>query len=163
MRKYLKASIIILLVFTLIGCDQVTKSFAKRQLQYSASVQLLGGFVRFQYAENQGYLLSIGSTLSEALRKLTTILLTVIVLIGLSILIMFANTIKLPALIAFSLLIAGSMGNLIDRILNQGGVVDFLILGTKTIHTGILNAADLFITASIVILIVLKYFYKRAD
>jgi signal peptidase II len=163
MRKYLKVSIIILLVFTLLGCDQATKSFAKHQLQYSASVNLLGGFVRFQYAENQGYFLSIGSTLSESLRNLTTILLTVIVLIGLSIMLILAKTIKLPALIAFSLFIAGSLGNLIDRILNQGGVVDFLILGTKTLHTGILNAADLFITASIVILIVLKYFFKHAD
>jgi signal peptidase II len=150
-------------VFTLIGCDQATKSFVKHQLQYSATVIILGGLVRFQYAENQGYFLSIGSTLGEAWRKLTTILLTAIVLIGLSILLIMAKTIKLPPLIAFSLLIAGSMGNLIDRILNQGRVVDFLVLGTKTIHTGILNAADLYITASIVILIVLKYFFKRAD
>jgi signal peptidase II len=154
---------IILLVFSLIGCDQATKSFAKHQLQNSASVNILGGHVRFQYAENQGYFLSIGSTWSAALRKITTILLTVIVLIGLSILLIFAKTIKLPDLIAFTLFIAGSMGNLIDRILNQGWVVDFLILGTDTIHTGILNIADLFITTSIVLLIILKYIYKQAD
>ena len=163
MRKYFKVFMVILLVFTFIGCDQATKSLAKHQLQYSASVNILGGFVRFQFAENHGYFLSIGSNLSEALRKLITILLTVAVLIGMGILLTSAKAIKIPALIAFSLFIAGSLGNLIDRILNQGRVVDFLILGTKTIHTGIINIADLLITASIVTLIILKYFYNHAD
>ncbi len=163
MRKYLKVLMIILLVFTLIGCDQATKSFARHQLQNSASVNILGGLVRFQYAENQGYFLSIGSTLSTGSHKLMTILMTVIVLTGLSIMLISAKTIKLPALIAFSLFIAGSMGNLIDRLLNQGRVVDFLILGTDTIHTGILNIADLFITASMVILFILTYIYNHAE
>jgi lipoprotein signal peptidase len=46
-------------------------------------------------------------------------------------------------------------------LLNQGRVVDFLIVGTKTIHTGILNVADLLITTSVVMLCCTELFHRR--
>jgi lipoprotein signal peptidase len=52
--------------------------------------------------------------------------------------------------------------NLIDRILNHGRVVDFLILETNSFHTGILNVADLVIILSIVMLVILEILRKRA-
>jgi len=117
--------------------------------------------VRLQYAENEGGFLSIGSEMPAAFRKTSAILLSVLVLIGFIYLISSAQTITLSSLISFSLLIAGSLGNLIDRLFNQGRVVDFLILGTKTFHTGILNVADLLITTSIVMLFITEVFHKR--
>jgi signal peptidase II len=60
------------------------------------------------------------------------------------------------------LLLAGSFGNLIDRLFHHGYVVDFLILGTDTVHTGILNIADLLITISIVMLSIVEIFHKSA-
>ena len=162
MKKYLKAISIILIVFSFIGCDQATKSYAIRELPFSTSVILLGGLARLQFAENQGYFLSIGSTLSATLRRSITIALTVIVLLGFVVLLISANKIRLSHLIALSLLLAGTMGNLIDRIFNHGLVVDFLILGTNTFHTGILNVADLLITIGIVMLSIVEIFHKSA-
>jgi signal peptidase II len=149
-------------VFSFIGCDQVTKSYAIRELPFSHSINLLGGLVRLQFAENQGFFLSIGSTLSATVRRSIAIALTGIVSLGFIILLISANKMRFSYIIALSLLLAGSLGNLIDRIFNHGLVVDFLILGTNTVHTGILNVADILILTSIVMLIILELLHTRA-
>jgi len=162
MHKSLRAILILLIVISFAGCDQATKSIAKRELQFSTSVTLVGGLVRLHYAENEGGFLSIGSELPVVVHRLIAILLTCIVLVGLILLLSFAQNIKLSSLILFSLLLAGSLGNLIDRLFNHGRVVDFLILGTNTIHTGILNIADLLIITSILMLFIAELLCKRA-
>ncbi len=161
MRKYSKVILMMLLVFFFAGCDQITKSIAKRELKFSASVNLLGGFVRLQYAENEGAFLSAGSGLPAEIRRRMIVLLTVLVLTGFVVLFSFAQKIKYSSLVPFSLLLAGSLGNVLDRLLNHGRVVDFLIVGTKTIHTGILNVADLLITTSVVVLCYTELFHRR--
>lgn len=162
MHQFVKIILIVLLVTSFAGCDQATKSLAKRELQFSASSNILWGVVRLQYAENEGGFLSIGSDLPAGVRKLFTFALTVIVFGGFIVLLSSAEKVDLPKLLLFSMLLAGSTGNLIDRLFNDGRVVDFLILGTKTVHTGILNVADLLITTSIVMLVIIELFGRRA-
>jgi len=125
-------------------------------------VTLIGGLIRLQYAENEGAFLNIGGNLPAVFRRLVAIVLTIIILGGFTLLLSFAQDFTLPRLISFSLLLAGSLGNMIDRMFHQGRVVDFLIVGTKTIHTGIFNVADLLITTSIVILFITEVFRRRA-
>ena len=50
-----------------------------------------------------------------------------------------------------ALIIGGGLGNLIDRILNQGAVIDFMNIGIGPIRTGVFNVADLAILAGIFI------------
>ena len=50
------------------------------------------------------------------------------------------------------------MGNLIDRIMNQGAVIDFMNIGIGPIRTGVFNVADLAILAGIFIFAV---FYAK--
>jgi len=162
MNRISRILLILLIVLAFVGCDQATKSLARRELQFVTSVSMLQGLVRFQYAENDGAFLSIGSELPLSVRKSVAIVLTVIVVVGAIALLLFADKINLSNLVALSLLLAGSMGNLIDRLLNDGRVVDFLILGTTTIHTGILNVADLLITAGLVTLYITIFLQKRS-
>ncbi len=161
MRKLPKFLLVLVLVFSFVGCDQATKSIARQELRFSASVRLFGGLVHFQFAENQGAFLNLGEELPIAVRMTITTLLTVGILAGFIALLLSADKIGFSNLVSFSLLLAGSMGNSIDRLFNQGRVVDFLILGTKMIHTGILNVADLLITASIVMLFITELFHKE--
>ncbi|MGO9482207.1 MAG: signal peptidase II [Candidatus Kryptoniota bacterium] len=154
MLKIPKYFVALLLISMLIGCDQKTKSIAKHDLQLSNSIQYLGGLVQLQFAENEGGFLGIGSGLTIAIRKSITIMLTITTFIGLIALLLSAPKIKMPTLIAFSSMIAGAFGNSIDRLLNQGRVVDFIILGTDTIHTGIFNVADASMMFGIFMLIV---------
>ena len=49
--------------------------------------------------------------------------------------------------------VSGGIGNLVDRLLNDFSVIDFLNFGIGAIRTGILNVADLSITFGVIILI----------
>lgn len=161
MRPFARILLIFLLVALFAGCDQATKSIAKRELQFSASSSIFGGLVRLQYAENDGGFLSIGSDLPAGVRRSFTFVLTMIVGGGFVVLLFSADKVEIPKLLLFSMLLAGSAGNLIDRLFNHGRVVDFLILGTQTIHTGILNVADMLITTSVILLFIMELFHRR--
>jgi signal peptidase II len=55
--------------------------------------------------------------------------------------------------LAVSLFIAGGVGNLIDRILHDGTVVDFLNVGIGSLRTGIFNVADVAIMGGAALLL----------
>ncbi len=46
------------------------------------------------------------------------------------------------------------MGNLVDRMLHDGRVIDFMNLGVGNFRIGIFNVADVCITTGVVLLIV---------
>ena len=52
--------------------------------------------------------------------------------------------------VALSLIVAGGIGNLIDRIRNHGRVTDFIYLAAGPLHTGVFNVADMAITCGVV-------------
>ena len=68
-----------------------------------------------------------------------------------------------PAILAISLSIAGGVGNLIDRILHDGTVVDFLNVGIGRIRTGIFNIADVAIMGGAVLLIFTTIFKQKEN
>ena len=54
----------------------------------------------------------------------------------------------------FSSVIAGGLGNLLDRLFNGFRVIDFMNFGIGNLRTGILNVADLSITFGVIIFII---------
>ena len=57
---------------------------------------------------------------------------------------------------AVVLLLAGGIGNLIDRLFHNGLVIDFLNVGIGPVRTGIFNVADMAIMAGFAILILYR-------
>ena len=51
------------------------------------------------------------------------------------------------AVISLALILAGGLSNWVDRLVNDGRVVDFLNLGLGPVRTGIFNVADVAIMA----------------
>jgi signal peptidase II len=54
--------------------------------------------------------------------------------------------------LAVSLVFAGGVGNLIDRIIHNGFVVDFINIGIGPIRTGIFNVADVAVMGGSILL-----------
>lgn len=162
MQKIPKYIILLVIILLLVGCDQATKSIAKRELQ-STSSEYFYGLVRFQLAENEGGFLSIGSTLPLAIRQSIIALLAVITVMGFILLMIFAHSLTTSHLIPLSLMAAGAIGNLIDRLFNQGRVVDFIILGTQVLHTGIFNIADVLLTCGIILLLIGQIVQRKSE
>ncbi len=57
---------------------------------------------------------------------------------------------NLIRLLAFALIFAGGIGNIIDRIFNDRHVTDFMSLGIQNLRTGIFNVADICVTAGVI-------------
>jgi signal peptidase II len=141
----LKYGVLVLALFFFIGCDQLTKELAKRELSYApGSVHLLG-LIRFEYAENAGSFMSIGAGLPEPLRRSIHVTSAFVVLVGFFLLFSYAFRLDRTRLLGYSLLLAGACGNLVDRFNNNGRVIDFIVLRVGDLQTGVFNLADVFI------------------
>lgn len=60
-----------------------------------------------------------------------------------------------------SLIIAGGLGNLTDRALNNGAVIDFMNIGVGSLRTGIFNIADVAIMVGVGVLMFLGFQQRR--
>lgn len=143
-------------VFILAGCDQASKKIAQSELQGKTIQSYLGGSLQFFYIENSGGMLSFGSELSE---KTKFILFQVVVPLILFLLFLYTITRKglnkweITALIFF---VSGGMGNVVDRFLNHGKVIDFIMLGIFDYHTGVFNLADFYVFLGLLLLLISK-------
>ena len=142
------------MVLTCVGCDQASKSLASDLLQHSPAKSFLNGWIRFQYAENTGGFLSIGSELPATIRVPIALIVASFILIGMLALTFAAHKLSSVSITGFSLFLAGGCGNSIDRLFNDGRVTDFIILGTGWMQTGIFNLADVFITIGVAVSVV---------
>jgi signal peptidase II len=153
MRLMLRVAVLLLTLTACVGCDQLSKSAARSYLPRNTVVSLMGDTVRLQYAENPGAFLSLGAALPKSARR-------AVFTFGIAALVLsiFAVAIFVPGLgtsqrIALACICAGGLGNLIDRVLQDGYVTDFLNVGVGVVRTGIFNIADLILMLGMVALL----------
>lgn len=130
-----------------VGLDQFTKQLAKKYLMNHEPITYLWDTIRLEYVENTGAFLSLGADLPQSV---SFWVFSVIPIIFLVILVYGAmkqiNELPLWGFLAFSLIFAGGFGNIIDRIVYDRHVTDFLNFGIGSLRTGILNVADMYVT-----------------
>lgn len=143
MNRTYRICLIGILLLSTTGCDQLTKKVAKAELVSAAPISLLNDVVRLEYAENPGAFLSIGEHLPSPILLLCSSLLVGAVILLLIRLSIQNRDVKLTTLIGLSLLAGGSLGNLTDRVLHNGVVVDFMSVGIGRVRSGIFNLADI--------------------
>lgn len=146
-----------LILCTCVGCDQWTKKLAAEHLQrVTAPMHFLGDTLRIQYAENPGAFLGAGAGLPAPARFWILVVINAVFLAVIAVLTAVAASrthLAIHQTIAAALLLAGGLGNLVDRVFHNGLVVDFLNLGIGPLRTGIFNVADMAIMAGFAILI----------
>ncbi len=149
--KNKKILLIIFIILISICIDQIVKQIVIKNV-FNSSIQIIKGVLNFTYVENTGGAYGIGSN--------NILIFIIINIIILGILMKFAiskrEEIDTISLIAISLIIAGGMGNLIDRVA-RGYVVDFVDIN-PVLKYPVFNIADIFVvTGCIVIAIELIY------
>lgn len=143
--------LILAILFSCVGCDQVTKSIAKSYLSQTQPLILLGDTVRLVLARNYGAFLSLGSGVGESSNGILLSAIVGVVLAGL-LAYLFVSKPQNPLVGAsIALIVGGGVSNLIDRLRYGGYVVDFLNVGIGSLRTGIFNVADMAIMAGVVI------------
>jgi signal peptidase II len=150
MRKYLILGITALVS---IAADQYSKFLADHYLMNREPISYLHDFFVLTYSINHGAFLGLGSNLPENVRTIIFSLLVSIFLIGFSVYALREK--KFTSLHHFgcALVISGGGSNLYDRITNNGGVTDFMLMSLGPLHTGIFNVADIAIMAGAILLV----------
>ena len=158
MRKIL---LICISIFCLVGCDYSSKNIAKDKLKDQPVHAYLGGNLKLVYAENSGGLLSLGNELPNKLKLVIFKILVALVMCLLFIYLVYKKAIRKGTFVALLLILSGGLGNLIDRITNDGKVVDFMIMSLFNFHTGIFNIADVYVTTGVIILILSEVVIRK--
>ena len=145
MNRIKRAILVSLLLCSCIACDQATKGIARDYLAAAPAVSNLGDLFRLQYAENQGAFLGWGSRLTANVRTGVLIVLVGTMLTGMLVFTLTQRRLPLERSIALALIVGGGLSNLLDRLLHQGAVIDFMNIGLGNLRTGIFNVADVVI------------------
>jgi signal peptidase II len=144
-----------LIMATLIIVDQLSKGAIQSSLYYGQSIPVIDGFFSIAYVKNTGAAFGFGAGAHELFRQIMFLALPVIFCGW--IFYMLIKTIKGPLYLstAYALIIAGAIGNLIDRF-SLGYVVDFLLFYWKeeANHFPAFNVADSCITVAAGLLII---------
>lgn len=144
-----------LLMATLIIVDQLSKGAIQSSLFYGQTIPVIKGFFSIAYVKNSGAAFGFGQDGPEWFRQIFFLALPVIFCGW--IFVMLVKTLKGPFYIslAYALIIAGAVGNLIDRF-SLGYVVDFLMFYWKdeSNHFPAFNVADSCITVAAGLLII---------
>jgi signal peptidase II len=146
-------AVLMIVLSVCVGCDQGTKHSARHFLEGQPPVSRLGDLFRWHYVENTGVFLGLGEQLPAHWRLTLFAGFVSLVLIGLLLFLLFSRTLSIGALVSGALILGGGLSNLIDRLLNQGAVVDFMSVGIGPLRTGIFNVADLAVVAGVILFV----------
>ncbi len=148
----------LLLFILLIVADQVTKYLAIVHLKGQEAIALIDGVLELQYLENRGSAFGMLQNQKVFLLFVGVLFMAVLLFFVIK---MPAEKKFIPANIVFTMVMAGGIGNMIDRI-RFDFVVDFISF--VLINFPIFNVADIFIVIGTFSLFVLFMFvYKEKD
>ena len=142
MRTVSRAAVVALLLIGCVGCDQTTKAIVQASLPTGQGYEYLGGAFRIQHAENVGAFLSVGASLPRGVRDVAFTLGVGAVVGALLLWVSLGRDLSTIRRLSLTAIAAGGIGNVIDRVLHDGAVTDFLYLGIGVVHTGVFNLAD---------------------
>jgi signal peptidase II len=133
------------LLLCTVGCDQVSKHMARTGLGQAGSVTLPAGLGELRLAENPGSFLSVGALLPAQVRFGVFTFAVGVGLVALFAHLTICPHIRMTRFVGLSLVLAGGMSNLLDRILRHGLVTDFVTVQIGPFRTGVFNVADVLI------------------
>ncbi len=140
------------MIATLILIDQFTKVMVEQYYLLGESTPVIKGFFSLTYVRNTGAAFGFGAEAHDSIRKFLFLLIPVLVCFYLVYLIWKTRKGSLLLSFAYSLILSGAIGNLIDRFW-LGYVVDFFHFYLKDYHYPAFNVADSCVTVGAALLI----------
>ena len=158
MNKKIMYIITILSTAVLLFLDQIAKYLAVLHLKGQATIPIIKNVFELRYLENQGAAFGIMQGKKTFFVIGTLIFLVIVIILYHNIPLTKRFT---PIRIVAVLIVAGAIGNMIDRVVHQY-VIDFFYF--KLINFPIFNVADIYVTLSaIALIIVVLFYYKEED
>jgi signal peptidase II len=155
MRVIRRIALVVSILCLCIGLDQSTKTSIRETLTGSTPQYYLADVLRLSHWENAGTFMSIGDRLPEPVRLLAFTISVSGFAVGLIVFMLVRPGLRQAQIIAGSLIAGGSLSNVIDRLLHEGRVLDFINIVITPLHLMIFNLADVAIALGAAILLLL--------
>lgn len=159
MRK--KNILLLAIAGVVILLDQVTKAWIMATLRVHEGFPVIDGFFDIVHVQNPGAAFGFLAGASPAFRSVFFIAVTAVAILIIFQYLRKARVEDVALIVALALIVAGAVGNLIDRV-RFGKVVDFLDVYIGTYHWPAFNVADSAITCG-AILLAMILFRRRKD
>lgn len=145
-----------LILFSLSGlvlcCDQLTKHFVHTRFVLNEPKVLLGSFLSLIYTRNNGFAFGLLQKAPQSLQEVFFIGVPVFALILIVLIFIKLQDDQILTSVALTTILAGAIGNLIDR-LQHGFVIDFLDIHFRDVfHFPPFNIADCSIIIGVAIM-----------
>lgn len=137
------------IVSGIVFVDYFTKLLILRTMHPYQQIEVVGEYVRFTFIYNPGA--AFGIHLGPYSR-IIFLLLSVAALLALAGMYWVTPARDSSRLGAIALICGGAIGNLLDRIRSEHGVVDFLDVGVGSIRWPVFNVADIAVTTGAIFL-----------
>lgn len=135
----MSAFIALIAAAVLAALDQLTKYLIVNSYSFGESVEIIPGLLDFTYIHNNGAAFGMLQDKSWILLSVSSIVILLCVAL------LFKKSLNSKLLTsAITLVMAGGIGNLIDRIFNNGSVIDFI--DVQFIDFPVFNFADCCVT-----------------
>jgi signal peptidase II len=144
--------VIVLVLVSNIGCDQMSKNIVRKTLHYHQQIKLFDNHVMLTRVENSGAFLSIGDSLSLPVKFVVLILVPFTALLVGIFFLFSRSSLSRSTLFALSFIVGGGFGNIYDRYI-YGSVTDFMHVDFVVFRTGIFNMADVSIMVGVFIIL----------
>lgn len=156
-KRILRTLVILTILSSNIGCDQISKGIVRQRIDYNEQIGLFNNYLTLTKIENTGAFLSLGQSLPRPLKILFLNILPIVAL-GLAIIYLFAKkALSKFTLVGICFVVGGGIGNISDRLI-YGSVTDFIYLDFVIFQTGIFNMADVSIMTGMILILLDSYF-----
>ncbi|HEU0238919.1 MAG TPA: signal peptidase II [Micromonosporaceae bacterium] len=145
-----------------LALDIVTKQLVVAHLRVGEPVRIIPGLLYFNSDRNGGAAFSMGTSI-------TWVFPTIAIIVSGTIVYLARGVRSVAWAIALGLVLAGALGNLVDRLFRapgpfRGEVVDFIALFNGSAHGfAIFNIADSCLTIGVILAVLLELFGRHRD
>jgi signal peptidase II len=141
----------------IIVLDQATKLFVKAHMALYESIALVPNYLDITYTRNPGAAFSMLADAPPWVRRAFLLPMSCAAIIVLIVLIVRSERVTINS-VAFALILAGATGNLIDRALRGGLVIDFVRAHYYDLNYPVFNVADSAISIGVTLIILAALF-----
>ncbi|MFN4945959.1 MAG: signal peptidase II, partial [Chryseotalea sp.] len=158
-KQILRTLVILTILSSNIGCDQISKNIVRQRINYNEQIGLINNYLTLTKIENTGAFLSVGQSLPAPIKILLLTILPLIVLGLAFIYLLTKKNLSNLTIIGICFIVGGGVGNIYDRVI-YGSVTDFLHIDFVIFQTGIFNMADVSIMTG-TLLVLFESYFKR--
>lgn len=144
----------LILIFILVIADQISKYLTISNMKIGETIPLIDHFFNITYVENRGVAFGI----LQGKQWIIGIITSIVVIVLINYLYKNINRLLLVEKIGYSCILAGAIGNMIDRYY-RGFVID--MLDFRGVWVYVFNLADVWINMGVAFIIIDQLFLKK--